>query len=155
MKKKKVSAIIATEVKDMDRTERKNRWLCIVLIMGVLLTGICYVCMEAESVRIAMDTSDGKLISDFFTQAAFAQKEHVNSEEVSGLTLFSQGIETEEREQRTEDAQARLLFFFWLAVLPILSHCNAKNNWNLMEVSKQKQNILISYIHQKDGSKRK
>lgn len=137
----------------MDRTKWKNRRLCVLLVAIVFLTGISYVRMEAGSVGTAIDRSSGKLYSDFFTQAALASKEHVDSEEVSGWKLFSETIETEDSERKAEDVETALLLVFLLAILPMLSHCNVKRNWRLMEVSKKKQNILIRYIHQKDGSK--
>lgn len=137
----------------MGRINWKRRWICMILMVGVLLTGISYVCMEVDSVCTALDVSSGKLTSGFLSQSTFSQKEQVDSEEVSGLRFYSEGDEAQDLAQERKDAETRLLLILLLVLLPMLSCCQAEGNWHMMEVIKQKQRLLILYIHQKDGSK--
>lgn len=137
----------------MGRMDWKRSRICMILVAVVLLAAMSYVCMEAASVRAMLDASGGKRISGFISRSSFLLEEQADSEEVSGCIAFSESEVAADPAQKRKAAEMRLLLILLLLLLPMPFQRRIEGNWHMMEVIKQRQMLLILYIHRKDGSK--
>lgn len=125
----------------------RKKYICIILIAALFLSGMCFVCMEAEAVSFS--AHQGELTSKVYSSDSFSQKEHVTSEELSGLAHISRGmgLERELREKLTG-----IILIFLLAASGIHNGFVRRFRRIKRKMIRSRDRIVY-YIHQKDGSK--
>ena len=133
----------------MSRDVKKTRQLCILMVMSLIFSGIYLVNIQVEA-AVCSKASD-YLISGYFSCVTISQHEQLVSEELAGLRNISEFLN---QQRMREGCSVELGESFIIPVFqPGLFSYYADQSRELTEVSTDRQNAVVRFIHRKDGEK--
>ena len=129
-------------------------WICMNLILMILLSGMCYESVKADSLLLRLHTGsiESQQTAHHLNDAFFGGPQNEGTEEVFGVRDFDSRLIAVRRTSRFGGIRTVLLAYLFVVV--VIGLTGWINRIVLLSaLSPCNRQTIIHYIHQKDGAK--
>ena len=138
----------------MKNTKNHTRWICLNLILMILLSGMCYESVKADSLLQCLHTGaiESQQTAHQLNDVFFGGPQNEGAEEVFGVRDFDSRLVAARKTSRISSIRTMLLACF-LMVVAVQAAGWVNRIVMISALSPCNQQTIIHYIHQKDGAK--
>ena len=129
-------------------------WICLNLILMILLSGMCYESVKADSLLLRLHTGaiESQQTAHHLNDAFFGGPQNEGTEEVFGVRDFDSRLLAVRRTSRFSGVRTILLAYLFVVV--VIGQTGWINRIVLLSaLAPCNRQTIIHYIHQKDGAK--
>lgn len=136
----------------MRATVWEKKRICVLLAVAVLFLCGCHIQMRTDSLLHTVKAEG--LTSTYFSAISFSQYQQVDSEEASGLRNVSRIMANQSRVLEKTEMEGGMEVFLPVFEPGITAYI-AKMFMRSDKISTGSRNVVIRFIHRKDGAKDK
>ena len=139
----------------MKKTKKHTRWICLNLILMILLSGMCYESVKADSLLLRLHTGsiESQQTAHHLNDAFFGGPQNEGTEEVFGVRNLDSRLSVVRKTGHISGG-IRTILLAYLFVVVMIGLANRINRIvRISALSPCNRQTIIHYIHQKDGAK--
>ena len=129
-------------------------WICLNLILMILLSGMCYESVKADSLLLRLHTGsiESQQTAHHLNDAFFGGPQNEGTEEVFGVRDFESRLVAVRKTSRISSIRT-ILFACFLLIVTAFAAVGINRIVRISALSPCNQQTIIRYIHRKDGAK--
>lgn len=129
-------------------------WICLNLILMILLSGMCYESVKADSLlqRLHTGAIESQQTAHQLNDVFFGGPQNEGTEEVFGVRDFESRLVAVRKTSRISSIRT-ILFACFLLIVTAFAAVGINRIVRISALSPCNQQTIIRYIHRKDGAK--
>ncbi len=147
-------SIVRQRWQTMKNTKNHTRWICLNLILMILLSGMCYESVKADSLlqRLHTGAIESQQTAHQLNDVFFGGPQNEGTEEVFGVRDFESCLVAVRKTSRISCIRT-ILFACFLLIVTAFAAGWIKRIVRISALPPCNQQTIIRYIHRKDGAK--